>query len=188
MIQKYVCYTRHTNKRLGVSCMQAVAGACGIVLLTNADSLIGGGLAAPLRTAVASAMQGVLLPLLVLVADAPAGCPVGFDPAKAPPQSEAADQAAVKALVQHLDSTNGYSSESSSGRNAPAMNMIGIAGQAGLSDAALLQGLAWLAEHSPPQPRLWVQAVMQSIILPATCHHHDDHPESPGTSSVGEVI
>jgi hypothetical protein len=151
----------------GVMHVQAAAGACGVVLLTDADSFSAGRLATPpMHAAVAAAVRGVMLPILVLVADAPAGSPVGSgDMQNGPPDREAADRAAAETLVQHLNSSADGSADGTGDGSMPAINVMGIAGQAGPSEAALIQGLAWLAEHAPPQPCLWVSI--------ARCHRPD---------------
>lgn len=140
-----------------ILCVQATAGACGAVLLTDAGGLGAGGLAGPLRAAAAAALQGVPRPILVLLADAPAEALTDNAAANGLSHDSAAERASGRALAQDLHSSGGYGSIGSGDTFAPAIRVVGIAGQAGLSEPALLQGLAWLAQQAPPQPCLWVE-------------------------------
>lgn len=142
---------------------QAAAGATGIILLTSRDSVEAGALAAPLQAAVAATARAVPLPLLILVADGNTGSSNAVSGSSGAlngtPGSEATEEASGEALAQEL-----HSGSSGSGVRVSAVKVvsIGARGQAGLSEAALLQGLAWLAEHAPPQPRLWVRPSLAS--------------------------
>lgn len=144
-------------------CVQATAGACGAVLLTDAGGLGAGSLAGPLRAAAAAAaLRGVSRPILVLVADVPAKPLAGEAAANGLPHGGAVDKAFGRDLARRLYSNGGYGRSSSSGDTfASAISVVGIAGQAGLSEPALLQGLAWLGQQAPPQPRLWVGPCLQ---------------------------
>ena len=147
-------------------CVQATAGACGAVLLTDTGSLGGATLAGPLHAAVAAGARGVSRPVLVLIADAAAESPAealaGGAAANCLARGWASDRASGRALAQapHRSRTSSSSSGRGGGSSSDALHLairaVGIAGQAGLSEPALLQGLAWLAQQAPPQPRLWV--------------------------------
>lgn len=142
--------------------MQAAAGASGIVLLINRNSVEAGALAACLQAAVAAAANAMPLPLLVLVAD-----PSGSSSAVNGTHTAFGD-----ALAQELHHSSG---SGSTGERVSAVEVVDISaprcgGEAGPSEAALLQGLAWLAEHAPPQPRLWVSTPFVTQILADMSH------------------
>lgn len=140
---------------------EAAAGASGIIVLAEARSVAATALPAPLQAAIAATAREVPLPLLVLTTDRSAGgsdSHVGGGSRHLQNGSSAAlDEEAPEALAQTIRRD---SSSSGSGVRISAVKVISISshggGEAGLSEAALLQGLAWLAAQAPPQPQLWV--------------------------------
>lgn len=141
------------------SCVQAAAGASGIIVLAEAGSVAAAALPAPLQTAIAATAHGVPVPLLVLTTDRSTGGSDGSGSRQLPDGGSAAlDEVAPEALARTIrrDGSGG-----GSGVRVSAVKVISIrprgGGEAGLSEAALLQGLAWLAAQAPAQPQFWVR-------------------------------
>lgn len=152
-----------------------VAGASGVIVLADSGSVSAGDLSASLRAAVAAASPAVPLPLLVLTS--------GPESNNARSSNSTANDGSDRILslqnggAGQNGAGSGHNHEATSDAVArglqsggscgaarvSAVKVVSLSrhggggGEASPSEAALLEGLAWLTEHAPTQPQLWVR-------------------------------